>query len=204
MNLLTMEINRRYLNVDLSAARPVLAISANPGGLFLSIFLPSFLSRTQLCAYDFRFRDLHIHGPIIHHIEIKGAVKSDIWRHVPQQVMYMYSKFMDLFYLTPKQGAATSLYAALADDRYIFDDMDRLIVNNRSFETGGFTKLPTSLSSPGGKWCTHMNLPYLIPYKLPFQALAFEMLGGYDSFQKISFFCLFYNDVTSVSNRCSS
>ncbi|CAM9660158.1 unnamed protein product, partial [Hapterophycus canaliculatus] len=37
-----------------------------------------------------------------------GAVRSDIWRHVPKFVMPVYDFLMRMFYLTPDQGCFTS------------------------------------------------------------------------------------------------
>ena len=117
MNLLTMELNRRYGDKGLdSASRPILAVSVNP-----------------------------------------GAVKSDIWRHVPTQVKWVYDRFMDVFYLTTEQGCATSLYAAIC-------------------ESSRLTSCSAS-TVEGGKLRSHPSLPYLVPYASPCRLLAFEMLG---------------------------
>jgi NAD(P)-dependent dehydrogenase (short-subunit alcohol dehydrogenase family) len=116
MNLLTIEINKRYQekncpneksSADISqtscaSSRSIRAISANP-----------------------------------------GAVKSDIWRNVPKEIMWIYQIFMNIFYLTPEQGSETSVYAALCK----FDDLNFPSSNNYS-----------------NKWCSNIYLPYLIPY----------------------------------------
>jgi NAD(P)-dependent dehydrogenase (short-subunit alcohol dehydrogenase family) len=74
-----------------------------------------------------------------------GAVRSDIWRNVPIAVMWIYDLFMRIFYLSCKQGSATTVYAAAND-----------------FE---LTK--------------KFEIPYLIPYFMPFQLEAFEMIGKF-------------------------
>lgn len=86
MNLLTLEINRRYGICDnneegketkqqkISHRRAINAVSCNP-----------------------------------------GAVHSDIWRHTAKSVMWIYELFMTMVYLTNDQGAAPSVYASYVD-----------------------------------------------------------------------------------------
>lgn len=80
-----------------------------------------------------------------------GAVRSDIWRGVPQLVLtYVYDPFMALFFLDTTEGAATTLAAA----------------------TESFTAPP-----PHGVWYLS---PYWIPPYLPAACVSpFDMMGPF-------------------------
>jgi len=78
-----------------------------------------------------------------------GAVRSDIWRHVPAYKKYPYDLFMRAYFLTVEQGAATSLFGATAKI-YVDEPI-----------------LPSPL------------LPYVVPYRVHFGWLAFEALGPF-------------------------
>ena len=78
---------------------------------------------------------------------------------MPKSIMWIYGRFMDVFYLTVRQGAATSIFGALGKDISVSK-------NNTN-------------DCKGGKWCNHPMLPYFIPYHMPFKALGFEMLNFY-------------------------
>jgi len=78
-----------------------------------------------------------------------GAVRSDIWRHVPAYLKYPFDLFMRAYFLTVEQGAATSLFGATAKV-----NVDEPI-------------LPLPL------------LPYVVPYRVHFGWLAFEALGPF-------------------------
>ena len=73
--------------------------------------------------------------------------------------MWVYSRFMDIFYLNVRQGAATSIFGAIGKE-----------ISLRKVKTE---------ECEGGKWCRHPMLPYYIPYNMPFKALGFEMLNFY-------------------------
>ena len=73
-----------------------------------------------------------------------GAVRSDIWRHVPWPISYPYDLVMRLLYLNVEEGAAPSLFAATVP-------------------------FPQSRSL----------LPYVCPYRVHGNILAFEMLGPF-------------------------
>lgn len=80
-----------------------------------------------------------------------GAVRSDIWRHVPRLISYPYDIFMRIYFLSVQQGAAPSLFAATAP-----------------------------LLPPSSALCTHSPLlPYVVPYRVYGNILAFEMMGPF-------------------------
>ena len=103
MNLLTLEINRRYGRIkymysgDTSSHKPVLdrfqrpvnAISCNP-----------------------------------------GAVRSDIWRSVPAPILWVYDMIMRVFFLNVEQGAGSSVLASIVEidllRRYRISSKDRV------------------------------------------------------------------------------
>ena len=87
-------------------------------------------------------------------------------------MMRVYSIFMDIFYLSPKQGAATTLFAALSPLHH---------ENNSDGDDGrrSCKKVDCDVVN-GGKWCSTQDLPYIVPYNMPFQALGFEMVGFFD------------------------
>jgi NAD(P)-dependent dehydrogenase (short-subunit alcohol dehydrogenase family) len=131
MNLLTLELNRRFgststLNVDSqqnvsgSIRRPIVAISVNP-----------------------------------------GAVSSDIWRNVPFQSLW--KAITAMIFLTTEEGAATTVYAASLQDSSL-DQYRRLFAKNVAVGAGMVIR---------------GDVPYLIPYDMPFPSLGFEMLGKF-------------------------
>lgn len=128
MNLLTMEINRRYASTAANAAassegkmvRPLYAVSANP-----------------------------------------GAVKSDIWRNVP--FPRIFGAIADIFFLQVNEGAETTVCAATVYETCL-----------ESFRM----KYPKAVELNAG-FNVHGDVPYFIPYEMPFPSLFFEMLGKY-------------------------
>ena len=73
--------------------------------------------------------------------------------------MWVYSRFMDIFYLNVRQGATTSIFGAIGKE-----------ISLRKVKTE---------ECEGGKWCRHPMLPYYIPYNMPLKVLGFEMLNFY-------------------------
>jgi hypothetical protein len=217
MNLLTMEINRRYGFKDQQSC-------SNSGNT----------RHAAIAIGDLQTVKQPSSRPIIAVSANPGAVRSDIWRHVPPAVMWIYDLFMRMAYLSVDQGSATSVYAALVSIQELRKKKYLTIpgylnpntMNEKSSESAGiypatvdtepsrqFNKGYGSsdagagsstvsssgtnsflLSSPypedamGGKWCDHPLVPYIIPYFMPFQLMAFELLGAYNgpSFGKIS------------------
>jgi hypothetical protein len=124
MNLLTLEINRKYSAKSSRASakgkRPVMAISANP-----------------------------------------GAVSSDIWRNYPFQKLYR--AITGLVFLDVNQGCETSVCAATLEDSCLEAYRQRF---------HGDKSLRAGMS-------IRDDVPYLIPYHMPFPLLAFELLGEF-------------------------
>lgn len=98
-----------------------------------------------------------------------GAVRSDIWRHVPRGVMWLYDMVMRLLFLDVEEGCASSVHAALLDDASI----DEFIASHR----------PSTerLEVRGGKLVYHALIPYVVPYDMPLPVplLAFELFGPF-------------------------
>ena len=89
-----------------------------------------------------------------------GAVRSDIWRHVPWPVSVPYDLFMRAYFLNVQQGACPSLFAAT-------------------------TSLPHSVTSPSTPVTSSpvSLLPYVTPYRVYCNILAFEMMGPFGGAQ---------------------
>ena len=162
MNLMVLEINRRYSQLHYSDNtcrddhRDVLAVSVNP-----------------------------------------GAVRSDIWRHVPSSILWLYDIVMRLLYLSVDQGCSTSVFAALASNTTIqqatslYSSFPSLISENGNrICTPDFDNLLRQADA-GGKFCGHPLIPYVVPYAIPkfdlaigawrwrYRVLGCEMLGVY-------------------------
>ncbi len=121
MNLLTLEINKRYFSgTQGKSKRPVVAISANP-----------------------------------------GAVSSDIWRNYPCQKLY--KAVTSLVFLNVKEGCDTSVFAAAMSDSCLDSYLRRFSVTE---------ELRAGMS-------IRKDVPYLIPYCMPFPCLAFELFGEF-------------------------
>ena len=96
-----------------------------------------------------------------------GAVRSDIWRYVPFQTVF--NTLMKCYFLEVTEGSATSIYASIVN-REVIDDLKNEIIN----------KNESLLSNcKGGEFIKHPDLPYLVPYHIPFPLLAFEMAGRF-------------------------
>ena len=122
MNLLTMEINRRFsVAADNNKFRPIYALSANPGG-----------------------------------------VKSDIWRNVPFRSAF--NAIADIFFLTTSEGAETTVCAATVYESFIESYRMKYYDNSVAL---------------GGGFVIHKDVPYFVPYDMPFPSLFFEMLGKF-------------------------
>lgn len=99
-----------------------------------------------------------------------GAVKSDIWRHVPSFVKGIYDAFMTMFYLSVEDGAKTSIYAALLASQDIYDYLSQtaLRCNYKDSEEAHFQY--------------HPYLPYIAPYQnnlFGFLPMSFEAIGPF-------------------------
>ena len=80
--------------------------------------------------------------------------------------MWIYSRFMDVFYLNVRQGAATSIFGALGKEIFLGNSNEN---DNGNGNVEEYDK--------GGRWCEHPMIPYFIPYRMPIRALGFEMLN---------------------------
>jgi len=92
-----------------------------------------------------------------------GAVDSDIWRNVPCQSLF--KAMVQLVFLSPEQGAATSVAAATMTES-CFDVYMQRVQNIAA-----------------GRMCQHHHLPYLVPYAMSgashSAALLFEITGSF-------------------------
>lgn len=88
-----------------------------------------------------------------------GAVRSDIWRHVPWLISYPYDLFMRLVYLDVEQGAATSLFAATvpSTDCHVSTSLIPYVAPYRVY----FGMLAFEMLGPfgGPKWATPSQPP---------------------------------------------
>ena len=80
--------------------------------------------------------------------------------------MWIYRRFMDVFYLNVRQGAATSIFGALGKEIFLGNSNEN---DNGNGNVEEYDK--------GGRWCEHPMIPYFIPYRMPIRALGFEMLN---------------------------
>jgi NAD(P)-dependent dehydrogenase (short-subunit alcohol dehydrogenase family) len=105
-----------------------------------------------------------------------GAVRSDIWRHVPKLVMWIYDTIMKLIYLSVEQGSLTSIHAAVVADADL-----------QSYQMRFKHLLPES-DQQTCRWTYHPYLPYVVPYQMYLQWLCFEMIGplAYPSFSAVT------------------
>lgn len=94
-----------------------------------------------------------------------GAVRSDIWRHIPRWLQGLYDIFMRIIYLSVEQGSLTSIHAATMTNEEIkaYAYRYRHLLNASDVKTL--------------KWTYHPYLPYIIPYNVPVRLLCFEMIG---------------------------
>lgn len=96
-----------------------------------------------------------------------GAVKSDIWRSVPTIVQFPYNIFMSIFYLTTEQGCDTSLSACILPVEEI--------INHSRISSSSY-----SLNKQSDAHLTlHPLIPYLIPYRMYWRCLGFEMINAF-------------------------
>lgn len=94
-----------------------------------------------------------------------GAVKSDIWRSVPSLLQFPYDRFMSVFYLTTEQGCDTSLTACTTP-------LER--IQNHSSQFSHQQNLHSDLLLTH-----HPLIPYLVPYRMYWRCLAFEMINSF-------------------------
>jgi NAD(P)-dependent dehydrogenase (short-subunit alcohol dehydrogenase family) len=95
-----------------------------------------------------------------------GAVKSDIWRSVPSILQPPYNLFMDIFYLTTEQGCDTSLTACTIPLENILNHSSQSSPQPRNLQSDVLLT-------------THPLLPYLVPYRMHWECLAFEMINAF-------------------------
>jgi len=93
-----------------------------------------------------------------------GAVRSDIWRHVPSYVKGLYDIVMRMLYLSVEQGSLTSIHAATLSKQDII-------------EYNALHYLSECDDKTGSRWIYHPLIPYIIPYYIPIRLLCFEMFG---------------------------
>lgn len=121
-----------------------------------------------------------------------GAVRSNIWRAVPWPMSIPYDLLMRVLYLTTEQGASSSIFAASVPYNELFASSD---VSNADGEVAE-PSLKHRASQAWGKFCGHVMLPYVTPYRCSFYGshagqrvpaglvngsfcLAFECLGAF-------------------------
>lgn len=196
MNLLTMEINKKYSPL-ISSRRHLLASTSER--------ISSQNDQLAVTAISVN----------------PGSVRSDIWRHVPRSIFWIYDLIMRALYLTVKQGSMTSVYAASVS----MDVLRRQAAQSHAQKVRSFSDPTTNTATQqhdcccdddkeedkacrignedmliasaivdcdtkGGLWCYHPLIPYIIPYAFPtfrvfglgvtrLRLLAFEMLGTY-------------------------
>lgn len=175
MNLLTLEINKRF-----SAGFATVTSENNSGNIESS-------SNIDTSEVDGGFAQNLLNGavnqfspdstkgnstkfgkqlipqpqrPIIAISANPGAVRSDIWRNMPFK--FLWNIVTKLLFLDVHQGAATSVYAAVVDE---------VVLSNYRCEH------PRTVE--GGKMCMHGDIPYLVPYSMPVSILALEILGPF-------------------------
>lgn len=96
-----------------------------------------------------------------------GAVRSSIWREIPQPFLFFYDLLMRILYLDVVEGSATSVVATILDD-YVLDAYEDRYAGNIDCCLKGNVK-----------WCYHPLIPYIIPYALPLRILSFECAGPF-------------------------
>lgn len=171
MNLLTLEINRRYntptvtaVSIEekmprstrkekLSKDSPTKGM-ISPGGR-MTRSTTAALATFQTSANSTTKRS------IISLSANPGAVASDIWRHVPLQSLF--TAAISTIFLNVHQGAATTVYAATVDEQIVHDYRASVVDQSKG----------------RGKLCLHRDIPYVIPYSMPTRMLALECLGPF-------------------------
>ena len=144
MNLLTYEINKRF-----SVLGSLIYNNDNNSEQLFNI------SRGSLLAISAN----------------PGAVRSDIWRHVPRFVMPIFDFVMKSLFLTVEQGASTSVYGVVIPT----DDVDTRC--HHASEV--FTR--QHHDSPHSHTAMNPLIPYVAPYSQPISriGIGMEMLGPY-------------------------
>lgn len=124
-----------------------------------------------------------------------GAVRSSIWRAIPWPLSVVYDIcFMRPFYLSTKQGAASSIMACSVSNTELFNVDDFQVM-------GDGVQSSSRHNDSGVKFCGHIFLPYIVPYRcclfrdsrpgnvpaglIPSSGymLALECLGGFSGAQ---------------------
>jgi NAD(P)-dependent dehydrogenase (short-subunit alcohol dehydrogenase family) len=93
-----------------------------------------------------------------------GAVRSSIWRAIPWPVSTLYDIFvMRVFFLSPEEGAASSIFASCVPSSELFRPSDLELVAD------GTQKIVVPKNCGSGKksgpFCGHIFLPYATPYR---------------------------------------
>lgn len=107
-----------------------------------------------------------------------GAVKSDIWRNYSNKSLF--DTITSPFFLNTIEGALSSVYAATVDIDTIRSFQNDIISQNKNISEG---------TKNSGKFILRADVPYIIPFDMPFPSLVFEIFGKarVPSFSYISF-----------------
>lgn len=117
-----------------------------------------------------------------------GAVRSDIWRHIPRWIKPIFDFVTNSVFLSIEEGCQTSLYAIFMPEKdlYLYHQQPSIFLpNESSWDIELFEReiMDPSFRSPSKKWLAHCNLPYIIPYQLgppsSIFRLADEMMGPF-------------------------
>jgi len=123
LNLMTLEINRRYSGVtDLK----------DP-------FSPNHIHSTSVTGHNNTCLDDRCQSGILAVSVNPGAVRSDIWRFVPAPLSHLYDLMMRLLYLTVEQGSRISVAAAVLSTA---DIRNRKHTTASDVVTGGRSLVP--------------------------------------------------------------
>ena len=196
MNYLTLEINRRFdFERPYSMPSAVDCDDENGGEFIRTQHHRSFDSgsadgRTKPTAPPATATARSATGiddtekrPIIAVSVNPGAVRSDIWRNYPLKSAF--DMIMRWLFLEVEEGCATSVYGAAVDTSVIrayqadTTTGSTCSTGTRSPGVGGSGdgRSNNIAADQGGKMKFRADVPYVIPYKVYFGVLAFEMLG---------------------------
>lgn len=119
MNLLALEVNRRYSGVEyveVAQGGGRAGVVGEGGGSFVSAHstAPATRATAAASASATAVSASSLPRPVTAVCANPGAVRSDIWRSIPAPLLLLFDwLLMRPFFLTVEQGAATSVYGAL-------------------------------------------------------------------------------------------